>query len=212
MALFTANELERRLRRIGRRALSRPASVPPYAARRQAHQNPGTGLGAQPLLLSKRDPAERRGTDPASATMTAMRPMTAVSGSAHDAILQSRKTREIRLSGWRAPFLSAAATGSSSSGVAARSRRWHGSSRSTASTRSIPLPSSDAPTTRRRRRISGHDRAPVMASRSSSPTCGASSWRPNAPRATCAWAASTTSTRATGRRSADANGLHPLGE
>ena len=36
-------------------ALSSPASVPPHASRRQVHQGPGPGLGAQPLLLSGHD-------------------------------------------------------------------------------------------------------------------------------------------------------------
>ena len=46
-----------------RDALSQPAPVPPAAARRQAQQGPGAGLGAEPLLLPEHDPAEGRDGD-----------------------------------------------------------------------------------------------------------------------------------------------------
>ena len=70
-----------------RDALSQPASVSPAAARRQAQQGPGAGLGAEPLLLSEHDPDQGRGGDlalprprhPAWNGGTGSRTMTAIS-------------------------------------------------------------------------------------------------------------------------------------
>ena len=52
-----------RAARHRREALSPSASVSRAAARRQVHQGPGAGLGAQPLLLSGVHPAEGREPD-----------------------------------------------------------------------------------------------------------------------------------------------------
>ena len=61
--LHHARRAGSRAARHRRAALSPPASVSPPAARRQVHQGPGAGLGAQSLLLSGDDPAEGREPD-----------------------------------------------------------------------------------------------------------------------------------------------------
>ena len=60
---MTADELEARAARHRRAAISPPASFPRAAARRQVQQGPGSGLGAQSLLLPGDDPGEGREPD-----------------------------------------------------------------------------------------------------------------------------------------------------
>ena len=63
MKLMTAGRTRSPPARHRREALSSPASVSRAAARRQMHQGPGAGLGAQSLLLSGDDPAQGREPD-----------------------------------------------------------------------------------------------------------------------------------------------------